>query len=239
MGIPSSGTIKMGGAGTNSIAQVKSGTDTGTPSAVQNVSLRGLSVDGVNDFQYIGGASVDIAVAGSSPDQTTPHRMSEFHGYVQTLATTYYASLSEEEWAPDTNVIVRPQLRVMYLSGNIDVNWYGWSENQSPSNGSLVYRITNPASGYTVRSTTSITGDGVSDWSWSSIPVSGTAVAVSTSTFYQDWQPSFESGGSYDQFGDLNTTLTGSLIFEKSGETTFTYSFTLDVEIATEGSGGE
>lgn len=83
MGIPSSGEIKMGGAGTNSIAQVKAGTDTGTASAVQNVSLRGLSVDGVNDFQYIGGAATDIAVAGNSPDQVAPHAMSEFHGYIQ------------------------------------------------------------------------------------------------------------------------------------------------------------
>ena len=79
--------IKMGGTGTNSIAQVKAGTDTGTPSAVQNVSLRGLSVDGVNDFQYTGGAAVDIAVSGSSPDQTAPHAMSEFRGYVQAIPT--------------------------------------------------------------------------------------------------------------------------------------------------------
>ena len=85
MAIPSSGEIKMGGAGTNSIAQVKAGTDTGTPSAVQNVALRGLSVDGVTDFNYTGGANTDIAVAGSSPDQSAPHAMSEFHGYTQTF----------------------------------------------------------------------------------------------------------------------------------------------------------
>ena len=83
MAIPTTGPIKMGGTGTNSIAQVKAGTDTGTPSAVQNVSLRGLSVDGVNDFQYTGGAAVDIAVSGSSPNQTAPHSMSEFYGYSQ------------------------------------------------------------------------------------------------------------------------------------------------------------
>ena len=81
MAIPSSGTIKMGGAGTNSIAQVKAGTDTGTPTAVTNVSLRGLSVDGVTDFND--GTNRDITVAGSSPDQTAPHAMSEFHGYTQ------------------------------------------------------------------------------------------------------------------------------------------------------------
>lgn len=81
MAIPSSGEIKMGGAGTNSIAQVKAGTDTGTPTAVTNVSLRGLSVDGVTDFND--GTNRDIAVSGSSPDQSAPHAMSEFHGYSQ------------------------------------------------------------------------------------------------------------------------------------------------------------
>ena len=237
MGIPSSGTIKMGGAGTNSIAQVKAGTDTGTPTAVTNVSLKGLSVDGVTDFND--GTNRDIAVAGSTPNQTAPFAMSEFHGYVQTLATRYYASLSEDEFAPDSNIIVRPQLRIQYASGNINVNWYPDSENPSPSSGTLVYQIVNPASGYTVRETHTETGDGPNSWTYSNIQPNGSAVSIPTSTFYQDWQPTFESGGSYDDAGTNTTTLSGNLIFEKSGETTFTYSFTLNVEIETEGSGGE
>ena len=53
------------------------------PAATQNISLKGLSVDGVNDFQFVGGALTDIAVAGSSPDQAAPHRMGEFSGYEQ------------------------------------------------------------------------------------------------------------------------------------------------------------
>ena len=85
MAIPSSGTIKMGGAGTNSIAQVKAGTDTGTPTAVTNVSLKGLSVDGVTDFND--GTNRDIAVSGSTPNQTSPFAMSEFHGYSQISLT--------------------------------------------------------------------------------------------------------------------------------------------------------
>ena len=237
MGIPSSGTIKMGGAGTNSIAQVKAGTDTGTPTAVTNVSLKGLSVDGVTDFND--GTNRDIAVAGSTPNQTAPFAMSEFHGYVQTLATRYYASLSEDEFAPDSNIIVRPQLRIQYASGNINVNWYPDSENPSPSSGTLVYQIVNPASGYTVRETHTETGDGPNSWTYSNIQPNGSAVSIPTSTFYQDWQPTFGSGGGYDDAGTNTTTLSGNLIFEKSGETTFTYSFTLNVEIETEGSGGE
>jgi hypothetical protein len=239
MGIPTTGPIRMGGAGTNSIAQVKAGTDTGTPSAVQNVSLRGLSVDGVNDFQYAGGVAVDIAVAGSSPDQTAPHRMSEFRGYVQTLATTYDSTLSEQEFSVDSNIIIRPQIRIQYASGNINVNWYSSSENGSPANGTLVYQIVNPASGYTVRETSTFTGDGANNYTYSNIQPNGSAVSVPTSTFYTDWEPEFESGGGYEDFGQNSTTLTVSLIFEKSGETTFTYNFTLDVELETAGEGGQ
>ena len=84
MGIPTSGTIKMMGAGTNSIAQEKAGTTSGLPTAVTNVSLKGLSVDGVRDFVSGGSTNVDIAVAGSTPDQQAPHAMSEFYGYVHT-----------------------------------------------------------------------------------------------------------------------------------------------------------
>ena len=80
MALPSSGEIKMGGAGTNSIAQEKAGTTSGTPSAVENVSLRGLTVDGINDFTYTGGAAVDIT---GTPNGTAPYAMSEFHGYSQ------------------------------------------------------------------------------------------------------------------------------------------------------------
>lgn len=237
MAIPSSGEIKMGGVGTNSIAQVKAGTDTGTPTAVTNVSLRGLSVDGVTDFND--GTNRDIAVAGSSPDQSAPHAMSEFHGYVQTLATTYDNDLSEDEYAVDTNIIVRPQLRIQYASGNINVNWSPDSENPSPSSGTLVYQIVNPASGYTVRETHTETGDGPNNWTYSNIQPNGSAVSVPTSTFFTDWQPEFESGSSYDDAGTNNSVLTVSLIFEKSGETTFTYNFTLDINIEGAGEGGQ
>lgn len=237
MGIPTTGPIKMGGAGTNSIAQVKAGTDTGTPTAVTNVSLRGLSVDGVTDFND--GTNRDIPVAGSSPNQTAPHAMSEFRGYVQTLATTYDNDLSEDEYSQDTNIIVRPQLRIQYASGNINVNWYPDSENPSPSSGTLVYQIVNPASGYTVRDSHTETGDGPNNWTYSNIQPNGSAVSIPTSTFFTDWQPEFESGSSYDDAGTNNSFLTVSLIFEKSGETTFTYNFTLDINLEGAGEGGQ
>ena len=206
------------------------------PPAMQNVSLHGLSVDGVNDFQYVGGAYSDLT---GSPNQVAPYMMSEFRGWSATSDTTYNSTLSENEYSVDSNIIVRPQLRIQYASGNINVNWYPDSENPSPGSGTLVYQIVNPASGYTVRETHTETGDGPDTWTYSNIQPNGSAVSVPTSTFFTDWQPSFESGGSYDQEGQNNSELTVSLIFEKSGETTFTYNFTLDVSIETAGEGGE
>ena len=198
--------------------------------SVNSHSLTTLSTNGT-----VGGGT-------STLNGVAPHSMGEFRGYLHVLpatATRYYASLSEGEFSSDTNIIIHPQLRIMYLSGNINVYWYGDANNTSPSNGSLVYQITNPAAGYTVRETSSYTGDGPNNYSFSNLAANGSALSIPTSTFYQDWQPTFESGGGYDDAGNNETVLSGNLIFEKSGETTFTYSFTLYVDIESEGSGGE
>ena len=210
-----------------------------------NVSMSAINTEvaSVNSHSLTTLSTNGTAGGGTSTlNGVAPHSMGEFRGYLHVLpatATRYYASLSEGEYASDSNIIVRPQLRIMYLSGNINVYWYGDAANTSPSNGSLVYQITNPAAGYTVRDSHTVTGDGPNSWGYSNIQPNGSALSIPTSTFYQDWQPEFESGGSYDQAGNNDTTLSGNLIFEKSGETTFTYSFTLTVEIETEGSGGE
>ena len=94
MAIPSSGTIKMGGTGTNSIAQEKAGTTSGTPTAVSSVSLKGLSVDGVRDF--ISGGSTNVDITGS-PNQTAPYAMSEFHGYSQSFWPSAPGSITTNE----------------------------------------------------------------------------------------------------------------------------------------------
>jgi len=192
---------------------------------------------------YAGGANVNSGTTNGSgtaiPSSGTLCLKSNFAGASNVYDTTYDSTLSENEYSLDSNIIVRPQLRIQYASGNINVNWYPDSENPSPGSGTLVYQIVNPASGYTVRETHTETGDGPDTWTYSNIQPNGSAVSVPTSTFYTDWQPSFESGGSYDQPGQNISTLTVSLIFEKSGETTFTYNFTLDVEIETAGEGGQ
>jgi len=190
---------------------------------------------------YAGGANVPSGTSGTNGAVPTSGTvcLTDFLGTSNVYDTTYDSTLSENEYSVDSNIIVRPQLRIQYASGNINVNWYPDSENPSPGSGTLVYQIVNPASGYTVRETHTETGDGPDTWTYSNIQPNGSAVSVPTSTFYTDWQPSFESGGSYDQPGQNISTLTVSLIFEKSGETTFTYNFTLDVEIETAGEGGQ
>ena len=230
-----SSNIQMGGTGTNSIIQEKSGTTSGTPTAHQNVSLYGLSVDGVNDYQSPGGAYIDIT---GSPNQSAPYKMSEFSGWSATSATTYDSTLAEEEWSVDSNIPASPQLRVRYKDGNIDVNWYGSTESASPSSGTLVYQITNPETGYTVKNTYSATGDGPYNANYGSINSNGSAVNVVNDPAYQDWEQLYESGGGYDDEGTNSTTVTGALIFEKSGATTFTYSYTLQVDLENSGEGG-
>ena len=83
MAIQSSGQISMGDtAGTNRrIFQEKTGLTQSTVQA-QNISLRGLSVDGIADYQDEDGDDVDVT---GTPDGSTPYKMSEFHGYSQSL----------------------------------------------------------------------------------------------------------------------------------------------------------
>jgi len=227
MTLQSSGTIKM-----SEIVAEKGAT---AGSSAINISLRGLSVDGISDYQAAG--SVFMIDTAGSPNQVAPYKISEFYGWSHTTDTTYYSSLEEQEMSVDTNVYATPRLLVRYKSGNIDVNWNGTTDGESPNSGTLVYQITNIASGYTVRNTYTSTGDGPYGHT-GTIGPNGTGISIPTDPSYISWAQQYESGGGYDDEGSNDTTVTGSLIFEKSGSTTFTYSFTLTVELLSLGEGG-
>ena len=122
----------------NAIAQEKQAT--ALPAAAQNISLKGLSVDSVNDFQFVGGAFTDIAVAGSSPDQTAPHRMGEFSGYEQfawgtpTLPsgsniTKIFNMFQEERNGNDTCVVCSFNMTLNTSTKIIAVNIAGTDDN--------------------------------------------------------------------------------------------------------------
>ena len=118
----------------NAIAQEKQ--PSSLPAAAQNISLKGLSVDGVNDFQFVGGAFTDIAVAGSSPDQTAPHRMGEFSGYEQfawgtpvlpsgSNITSVFNMFQEDRGGADTCVVCSFNMTLNTSTKTIAVNVVG------------------------------------------------------------------------------------------------------------------
>ena len=94
MSLTTSGEIKL-----SQIADEKE--NAGLPSAKQNISLEGLSKDGVNDYNRVGQSAQDIAVNSDSvnssahggPDGGTSdggHKISEFYGYDQDFTATSF-----------------------------------------------------------------------------------------------------------------------------------------------------
>ena len=82
---------------------------TALPAAAQNISLRGLSVDGINDFQYVGGAYTDIA---GSPNQSSPYGLGEFRGYTHTIESAVAINGTNRYWGKGS------RQRIGYTSGN-------------------------------------------------------------------------------------------------------------------------
>lgn len=81
MALPSSGQISM-----QDIMEEKYGGSL----SFTDISLRGLSVNGVNDY-----AAFDITINSSSPsapDQTEPHQMSEFYDYDHSASSIVHSS---------------------------------------------------------------------------------------------------------------------------------------------------
>ena len=79
MALPSSGQISM-----SQIATEKQGFGAGSGQSFRDISLKGVSVDGVNDFAFFNGDSVigPLDITGT-PNSATPYGMAEFHGYSQ------------------------------------------------------------------------------------------------------------------------------------------------------------
>jgi hypothetical protein len=224
MAIVSSGAISLGTtAGTDrSISGEFGGT---TPHGLSEYYRDGSYSDGIN----IPSGETGIPASGAIA-------FSDFYGTSNVSATTYYSSISAESYSSDSAVIASSDLRVFYLNGNIDVRAIG-GDTQSPSSGTTVYRISGAPSGYTVRTTVpSFSGD-IPSMSGSTIGT--TATSIPTFSSFVDREFALDSGGGYDDPGSALTTITGSLIFEKSGSTTFTYSYSISLEAENAGEGGQ
>jgi|14BtaG_2_1085337.scaffolds.fasta_scaffold08327_2 hypothetical protein len=63
------------------IAEEKKGSGAGSGQYFENISLKGLSVDGVTDFSFYNGDTTITADYPGSPNQTAPYGVGEFHGY--------------------------------------------------------------------------------------------------------------------------------------------------------------
>lgn len=80
MTLPSSGTISM-----SDIAEEKKGSGLPSGGYWENISLRGLSVDGVSDFSFYNGDSIITADYPGTPNSTAPYGMAEFYNYSHLL----------------------------------------------------------------------------------------------------------------------------------------------------------
>jgi hypothetical protein len=208
---------------------------------VNNTLPGGTNVSLQTQSQNAGNTTHTSTISGyTSPGggiTGSPFGMGEFGGYVNTYATTSHTSISADSFESDSNAQAFIRWNVQYnSSGNIRVFVTG-GDNISPTSGTTVYLITNPAAGYTVRhGTFSHTGD---DTPSTLGTISSSASTISTAPASTSIRLLIESGGGYEDFAMVQAAGSGSLIFEKSGSPTFTYSFTYDMTAETEGSGGE
>lgn len=226
MAIVSSGAISLGTtAGTDrSISGEFGGT---TPHGLSEYYRDGSYSDGIN----IPSGETGIPASGAIA-------FSDFYGTSNVSATTYNSSISAASYASDSAVSANANLEVFYLSGNIDVRLNAGGDTISPADGTIVYRISNAPSGYTVkRGTLTVNAD--DSPSTTGTTIGTTATAIPTSTSFVDAEYEVDSGGGFDDPGYAHSNFSSSLIFEKSGATTFTYSFTIDLEAENAGEGGQ
>lgn len=208
---------------------------------VNNTLPGGTNVSLQTQSQNAGNTTHTSTISGyTSPGggiTGAPFGMGEFGGYVNTYATTSHTSISADSFESDSNAEAFIRWNVQYnSSGNIRVFVTG-GDNLSPTSGTTVYLITNPAAGYTVRhGTFSHSGNDIPSTSGT---ISASASTILTAPGSTSIRLLIESGGGYDDVGFASATGSGSLIFEKSGSPTFTYSFTYDMTAETEGSGGQ
>ena len=205
---------------------VEVGGTSGTTVSLNDADVRGI---GAPDSTYDGGDGINTTSG-------TTISIGEFRNASDISATTYHSSISAESYSSDSSINANSDLRVFYTSGNIDVRAHG-GDTQSPSSGTTVYRISNAPSGYTVRTTVpSFSGDLPS---MAGSTIGTTATSIPTSPSFVDREFDIDSGGGYDDPGSALTVITGSLIFEKSGSTTFTYSYSITLEAENSGEGGQ
>lgn len=184
---------------------------------------------------YAGGTLVSSSVSGIPSSGEI--KISQFYGKKSLFDETIDSTLSADSYEVDTPAVAQVDLNVHYdTDGDIRIRISG-GDTINPSSNTMVYRIHNPPSGYTVRKA-NIAFSG-SDTASTSGNIGSTATSVPTTPTQIYFRASGNSGGGFDDFGEFNGTVTGDLIFEKSGNPTFTYSFTISLQAENAGEGGQ
>jgi|TARA_B100000073_G_scaffold276488_1_gene236624 hypothetical protein len=189
---------------------------------------------------YRGGANVPSGATGVPANGTI--KLSDFYGAANTFATTNISSITANSFSSDSSVTAGFTFSVIYVGSliRVQVSVDGDDETSSPNTVSTVFSITNAPSGYTVKHGTISDGtEGHSDPITQSGDITSSAISIPTSGSAREFQLSGVSGGSAEDGAQTVNHGSGSLIFEKSGDTTYTYSFTYEIDAENEGSGGE
>ena len=183
---------------------------------------------------YAGGTLVSSSISGIPSSGEI--KISQFYGKKSLFDETIDSTLSAESDEIDTPAIAQVDLELHYdTDGDIRVRIDG-GDSTSPATNTVVYRIHNPPSGYTVRKANiAFSGEETASTSGS---IGSTATAIPTTPTIIYFRASGNSGGGYDDPGSFSGTVTGDLIFEKSGNPTFTYSFSISLQAENAGEGG-
>ena len=184
---------------------------------------------------YAGGTRVASAVSGVPSSGEI--KISHFFGKSSLFDETIDSTISAESTEDSSPAIAQLDLELHYdTDGDIRVRISGGDE-LSPNTNSVVYRIHNAPSGYTVRKANiAFSGDDTASTSGS---IGSTATSIPTTPTEIYFRASGNSGGGFDDPGSFSGTVTGDLIFEKSGNPTFTYSFSISLQAENLGEGGQ
>ena len=189
---------------------------------------------------YRGGANVPSGATGVPANGTI--KLSDFYGAANTFATTNISSIIANSFSPDSAVTAGFTFSVIYVGSliRVRVSVDGDEESSSPTSVVTAFSITNAPSGYTVKHGTINDGtQGHNDPITQDGNITSSAISIPTSGSPRPFGLSGNSGGDAEDASQTVNHGSGSLIFEKSGDTTYTYNFTYEIDAECEGTGGE
>lgn len=176
-------TTGQGNISMLSIAQEKQNSSSTT--AFSNISLEGLSKDGVTDYGFYNGditTNEDPSVSSGGPDQVAPHNISEFSGYTQvnthSVAVTWGSPQGKIGFRTGT---ITSGANVPF--GTIDLSGFSATDNNN------YIRMTWADSASVNTSWTSVQTPGGTTYQRTSLTVNGVTHGLfpGTSAQYSDW----------------------------------------------------